>query len=240
MHENTQCTLKNARKYTMHIWFNTQCTLKNARKYTMHIWFNTHDYGIFGPIVFLERQKYTGKPTFGKVLIKKAWRARTQKKILKQEALNVLYFQRTNCTICTCNVHKKYWPYCTATHYNIYCTAMHYNISYELQQTHNTRTIKIQTQTHRLQRFYVTTIVHLYAYNTAQLCTTIYRTYCNTRTTHARSKYRPKRIVYNDFISRFSIHHSTFVRLQYCTATHYNISYVLQHTHNTRTIEIHT
>ena len=171
---------------------NTQCTLKNARKYTMHIWFNTRDYGIFGPIVFLERQKYTGKLTFGKVLIKKAWRARTPKKILKREALNVLYFQLTYCTICTCNVHKKYWP---------------------LQY-----------------------ILHRYA-----LCT-----YCNTRTTHARSKYRPKRIVYNDFMSQFSIHrsyvlhHSTFVRLQYCTATHYNISYVLQHTHNTRTIEIHT
>ena len=45
----------------------------------MHIWFNTHNYGMLGPIVFLERQKYTGKPTFGKVLIKKAWRARTQK-----------------------------------------------------------------------------------------------------------------------------------------------------------------
>ena len=53
-----------------------------------------------------------------------------------------------------------------------------------------------------------TSYVHLYAYSTAQLHTTIYRTYCNTRTI------------------------KTFVRLQYCTATHYNISYILQHTHD--------
>ena len=53
-----------------------------------------------------------------------------------------------------------------------------------------------------------TLYVHLYAYSTAQLRTTIYCTYCNTRTIE------------------------TFVRLQYCTATHYNISYVLQHTHD--------
>ena len=78
----------------------------------MHIWFNTHNYDTLGPIVFLERQKYKDKPKFGKLLIKKAWQART-KKFLKWEALNVLYFQCTYGTICTCNLHKKYWPYGT-------------------------------------------------------------------------------------------------------------------------------
>ena len=45
----------------------------------MHIWFKTQNYGILEFIVFLETKKYTGKPKFGEVLNKKAWRARTQK-----------------------------------------------------------------------------------------------------------------------------------------------------------------
>ena len=45
----------------------------------MHIWFKSQNYGILEFIVFLETKKYTDKPKFGKVLNKKARRARTQK-----------------------------------------------------------------------------------------------------------------------------------------------------------------
>ena len=70
----------------------------------MHIWFNTNDYGKNRDIVFLEKQKYTGKPKFGKLLIKKGWPAWRLKKTYFQteiKSLNVFYFLPMYGTICT-------------------------------------------------------------------------------------------------------------------------------------------
>ena len=82
-------------------------------------------------LFFLERQKFTGKLNFGKVLIKRGSTGAQAKKILKREELNVLYFHSTYGTICTTYVpYNMYmalycrYMYCTWQSIVVTCTCI--------------------------------------------------------------------------------------------------------------------